>query len=177
MNTWRKFRTYRDVQSPILNTLYWDGIMYMFWIILLTGVNMSVIVAAPAPYISAFDTAQVALQSAFASRIFFNLRECDERIHHGGSGTEMSLDPLQFSPHCWYKPVASRKFGTVRLALSILMYCYCDITCIYIHVQTMFKCLSMDTWRTIRRIFTERPPQQAYENYRGDTNVYAMVVH
>ncbi|KIJ19734.1 hypothetical protein PAXINDRAFT_68135, partial [Paxillus involutus ATCC 200175] len=33
MNTWRKFRTYRDVQSPILNTLYWDGIMYMFWII------------------------------------------------------------------------------------------------------------------------------------------------
>ncbi|KAF8554988.1 hypothetical protein OG21DRAFT_969343 [Imleria badia] len=33
MSTWRKFRTYRDVRSRTLNTLYWDGIMYMWWII------------------------------------------------------------------------------------------------------------------------------------------------
>lgn len=33
MNSWRKFRTYRDVSSRTLNTLYWDGIMYMSWII------------------------------------------------------------------------------------------------------------------------------------------------
>ncbi|KAF8835901.1 hypothetical protein BDN67DRAFT_1072206 [Paxillus ammoniavirescens] len=99
MNTWRKLRTYRDVQSRVLSTLYWDGIMYMFWIILLTAANTAVLLAAPLPYISSLDTAQVAQQSVFASRIFFNLRECDERIRDGGSGTEMSLVPLQFSPN------------------------------------------------------------------------------
>ncbi|KIK81489.1 hypothetical protein PAXRUDRAFT_832806 [Paxillus rubicundulus Ve08.2h10] len=98
MNTWRKLRTYRNVQSRVLNTLYWDGIMYMFWIILLMAVNTSVIIATPLPYITSLDTAQVALQSVFASRIFFNLRECDEHIRYGGSVTEMSLGPLQFSP-------------------------------------------------------------------------------
>ncbi|KAF8835899.1 hypothetical protein BDN67DRAFT_376667 [Paxillus ammoniavirescens] len=99
MNTWKKFRTYRDVQSQILSTLYWDGIMYMFWIILLMAVIMSVKIAAPIEYMSSLDTAQVALQSVFASRIFFNLRECDERIRDGGSGTDISLNPVQFSPH------------------------------------------------------------------------------
>jgi len=99
MNTWRKFRTYRDVQSRTLSTLYWDGIMYMFWIILLTAVNMAVTLSAPVPYIPSLLTAQVALQSTFASRIFFNLRECDERIHDGGSRTDILLDSLRFSPH------------------------------------------------------------------------------
>lgn len=66
MNTWRKFRTYRDVRSRALNTLYWDGILYMSWIIgerasfpyrgaliiahqsVLSVLNMTVMVAAPA---------------------------------------------------------------------------------------------------------------------------------
>ncbi|KIK92365.1 hypothetical protein PAXRUDRAFT_830008 [Paxillus rubicundulus Ve08.2h10] len=99
MNTWKKFRAYRNVQSQILNTLYWDGIMYMFWIIILMAAVMLVKIAAPMSYFSSLDTAQVALQSVFASRIFFNLRECDEHIRRGGSVTAMSLNPLQFSPH------------------------------------------------------------------------------
>ncbi|KAF8844773.1 hypothetical protein BDN67DRAFT_1007932 [Paxillus ammoniavirescens] len=95
MNTWRKFRTYRNVQSRVLSTLYWDGIMYMFWIILLTGVNMTVIVAAPLAYISSLDTAQVAIHSVLASRIFFNLRACDERIRDSESESGVSLDTFQ----------------------------------------------------------------------------------
>ncbi|KAG8218209.1 hypothetical protein J3R82DRAFT_3771 [Butyriboletus roseoflavus] len=47
MNTWRKFRTYRDVRSRTLNTLYWDGIMYMWCVIMLSGSNMTVQLAAP----------------------------------------------------------------------------------------------------------------------------------
>ncbi|KAF9224472.1 hypothetical protein BS17DRAFT_779861 [Gyrodon lividus] len=85
MNTWRKFRTYRNVRSQTLNTLYRDGIMYMFWIILLSTVNMVVMVTAPLAYIPSLDTAQVAIHGVLASRIFFNLRECDERIHDSGS--------------------------------------------------------------------------------------------
>ena len=65
MSSWRKFRTYRDLRSRTLNTLYWDGIMYMWWIIgershgfleetlirtrkpVLSGGNMAVMAAAP----------------------------------------------------------------------------------------------------------------------------------
>ncbi|KIJ04843.1 hypothetical protein PAXINDRAFT_21868 [Paxillus involutus ATCC 200175] len=65
----------------------------------LTAINMAVILSAPVPYVPSLLSAQVALQSTFASRIFFNLRECDERIHDGGSRTDILLDSLQFSPH------------------------------------------------------------------------------
>jgi len=96
MNTWRKFRTYRDVQSQTLNTLYWDGIMYMFGVILLTTTNVAVIAAAPIASIPALETAQVAIHSVLASRIFFNLKECDERIRGGGAEPDISLDTLRY---------------------------------------------------------------------------------
>ncbi|KIK81494.1 hypothetical protein PAXRUDRAFT_832816 [Paxillus rubicundulus Ve08.2h10] len=99
MNTWGKFRTYGNVQNQTLSTLYWDGIMYMFWIILLTGVNMVVVLLAPIAYNPSLDIVQLALQSTFASRIFFNLRECDERLRDNQFGTDIALGPLQFSPH------------------------------------------------------------------------------
>ncbi|KAF8835906.1 hypothetical protein BDN67DRAFT_377504 [Paxillus ammoniavirescens] len=99
MNTWRKFRIYGDVQSQTLSTLYWDGIMYMFWIILLTTANMVVIITAPMPYIPSLDTAQVAIHGVLASRIFFNLRECDERTRDGRSGSDMTLGPLEYGIH------------------------------------------------------------------------------
>ncbi|KIK81491.1 hypothetical protein PAXRUDRAFT_832811 [Paxillus rubicundulus Ve08.2h10] len=116
MNTWRKLRTYRNVQSRVLSTLYWDGIMYMFWIILLTAANTAVLLAAPLSYISSLDTTQVAQQSVFASRIFFNLRECDESIRDGEPGTEMSLDPLQFSPHSIGTSQSRAENSALRLA-------------------------------------------------------------
>ncbi|KAG6374877.1 hypothetical protein JVT61DRAFT_3606 [Boletus reticuloceps] len=94
MSSWRKFRTYRALRSRTLNTLYWDGIMYMWWIILLSGGNMAVMAAAPIPYIPALDTAQVAIHSVLASRIFFNLRECDKQIH--SFTDEFSLDTLRY---------------------------------------------------------------------------------
>ncbi|KIK76383.1 hypothetical protein PAXRUDRAFT_835385 [Paxillus rubicundulus Ve08.2h10] len=100
MNTWRKFRTYRNVQSETLNTLYWDGIMYMFWVILLSAVNMAVMVTAPLASVGSMDTAQVAIHGLLASRIFFNLRECDERIHHGGTeSSDITLVPLHCRSH------------------------------------------------------------------------------
>jgi len=107
MNTWRKFRTYGDVQSQTLSTLYWDGIMYMFWIILLTTANMAVIITAPMPYIPSLDTAQVAIHGVLASRIFFNLRECDERIHNGCSGSDISLEPLEYG----IQPVSTNQWS------------------------------------------------------------------
>ncbi|KIJ61007.1 hypothetical protein HYDPIDRAFT_42934 [Hydnomerulius pinastri MD-312] len=56
MNTWKRFRTYRDVQSSTLRTLYWGGIMYMFGIIVLSASNMAIMVAAPIAYIDLLDT-------------------------------------------------------------------------------------------------------------------------
>ncbi|KIK81726.1 hypothetical protein PAXRUDRAFT_745258 [Paxillus rubicundulus Ve08.2h10] len=67
MNTWRKFRTYGDVRSQTLSTLYWDGIMYMFWIILLTTANMVMVITAPMPYIPSFDTWQSIASSPLGS--------------------------------------------------------------------------------------------------------------
>ncbi|KIJ11467.1 hypothetical protein PAXINDRAFT_171778 [Paxillus involutus ATCC 200175] len=100
MNTWRKFRTYRNVQSQTLHTLYWDGIMYMFWVILLSAVNMAVMVTAPLASIASMDTAQVAIHGLLASRIFFNLRDCDERIHHARTeSSDMTLVPLHYRSH------------------------------------------------------------------------------
>jgi len=96
MSSWRKFRTYRNVRSRTLNTLYWDGIVYMSWVIVLSGGNMMVMATAPIAYIPALDTAQVALHSVLASRIFFNLRECDKQIH---SSDDLSLEPLQYRAH------------------------------------------------------------------------------
>jgi len=94
MSSWRKFRTYRTLQSRALNTLYWDGIIYMWWIILFSGGNMAVMAAAPIVYVPALDTAQVAIHSVLASRIFFNLRECDKQIH--SSTEEFSLETLRY---------------------------------------------------------------------------------
>jgi len=96
MSSWRKFRTYRDIRSRTLSTLYWDGIMYMGWIIVLSGGNMAVMAAAPMAYIPALDTAQVAVHSVLASRIFFNLRQCDKQIH--SFGDVFSLESLRYRP-------------------------------------------------------------------------------
>jgi len=94
LNTWRKFRTYRDLRSATLNTLYWDGIMYMWWIIVLSAINLAVQVAAPVAYIPALDTAQVAIHGLLASRIFFNLRQCDRQMT--SFGDEFSLEPIRY---------------------------------------------------------------------------------
>ena len=40
------------------------------------------------------NSAQVAVHSLLASRIFFNLRECDKQIH--SFGDEFSLEPLRY---------------------------------------------------------------------------------
>jgi len=81
MNSWRKFRTYRGFQSRALNTLYCDGIIYMSWIILLSAVKLTVMVVAPVTFIPALDTAQVAIHSVLACRIFFNLRQCNKQMY------------------------------------------------------------------------------------------------
>jgi len=94
MNSWRKFRTYRGFQSRALNTLYWDGIIYMTWIILLSVANMTVMVAAPVAFIPALDTAQVAIHSVLACRIFFNLRQCNKQMY--SVGDELSLETLRY---------------------------------------------------------------------------------
>ncbi|KIJ60995.1 hypothetical protein HYDPIDRAFT_116502, partial [Hydnomerulius pinastri MD-312] len=96
MNSLKKFRDYRGVQSLALKTLYWDGMWYMFWIILVSVVNITLLTTAPIAYSDSMETYQLVIHSILACRIFFNLRETDRREHNGETESSIPLTTYSF---------------------------------------------------------------------------------
>ncbi|KAH7921021.1 hypothetical protein BV22DRAFT_761046 [Leucogyrophana mollusca] len=73
-----RFRTDRHSTCPVVNILVRDNMIYIACIISVSILNIVIGVAAPIPYLDMFDSLQIVIHSAVASRIMFNLRECDK---------------------------------------------------------------------------------------------------
>ncbi|KAI9457706.1 hypothetical protein HD554DRAFT_1768395 [Boletus coccyginus] len=84
LTTYKRFRAYRKMGTPIVHTLYRDGIIYIVCIILITFSNIIVDGIFPWQFSGLLDLPQIALHSVLASRIMFNLRESSYSIQQGG---------------------------------------------------------------------------------------------
>ncbi|KIJ58214.1 hypothetical protein HYDPIDRAFT_103105, partial [Hydnomerulius pinastri MD-312] len=97
LSSLKRFRFYRDVHSPTLSSLYWGSMSYMFWIIDIQLHTTSCSCHLQIAYIDSLDTAQLVIHSVLASRILFNLRESDQRVHDLGTETNLPLVTMNFN--------------------------------------------------------------------------------
>ncbi|KAG1827790.1 hypothetical protein EV424DRAFT_1389257 [Suillus variegatus] len=74
----KRFKFYRQQNTPLVSAVYRDGMIYMLCIALVSIVNCVGIMKLPSPYSNIFYSPQVFLYSVFASRIMFNLRATHE---------------------------------------------------------------------------------------------------
>ncbi|KAH7906636.1 hypothetical protein BJ138DRAFT_1162170 [Hygrophoropsis aurantiaca] len=73
-----KLQHYRQYSSLVIDTLVWDNNTYMGSVISISVLNIIIGCLAPIQYIEIFNAAQLVIHSVVASRILFNLRECDK---------------------------------------------------------------------------------------------------
>lgn len=74
----KRFNFYRQESTPLVVTVYRDGVIYMLCIILASMINCIGIVVLPSPYTFIFYGPQSVVHSVLASRILFNLRAANE---------------------------------------------------------------------------------------------------
>ncbi|KAG8221756.1 hypothetical protein J3R82DRAFT_2057 [Butyriboletus roseoflavus] len=89
---YKYIRSYREVRSSIVTTIYRDGMFYIACIILVTFTNTVVDGALPFQFSDLLETAQITLHSVLASRILFNLRKstcCQQTV--------TTMDPIMFN--------------------------------------------------------------------------------
>ncbi|OAX32147.1 hypothetical protein K503DRAFT_727313 [Rhizopogon vinicolor AM-OR11-026] len=77
LTLYKRFKTHRLGNTPIVVTIYRDGVIYMLCITLVSMLNCIVIFALPSSYNALLIGPQVVAHSALASRILFNLRAMD----------------------------------------------------------------------------------------------------
>ncbi|KAG1772586.1 hypothetical protein EV702DRAFT_618503 [Suillus placidus] len=81
LTVYKRFKFYRQENTPLVSTVYWDGVIYMLCTALASMVNCVGIIELPSPYSSLFYCPQVVVRSVFASRILFNLQETNDDSH------------------------------------------------------------------------------------------------
>ncbi|KAG2101338.1 uncharacterized protein F5147DRAFT_776689 [Suillus discolor] len=74
LTVYKRFKFYRQENTPLVSTVYRDGMIYMLCIALASIVNCVGVMKLPPPYSNIFYSPQVVVYSVFASRIMFNLR-------------------------------------------------------------------------------------------------------
>lgn len=74
----KRFNFYRQESTPLVVTVYRDGVIYMLCIVLASMVNCIGIAVLPSPYTFIFYGPQSVAHSVLASRILFNLRATHE---------------------------------------------------------------------------------------------------
>ncbi|KAJ8585185.1 hypothetical protein M405DRAFT_422438 [Rhizopogon salebrosus TDB-379] len=78
LTIYRRIRVYKLEGSPVVATIYRDGVVYMLCITLVSMANCIVIAVLPLAYSALFDGPQIVAHSVLASRVLFNLRETTE---------------------------------------------------------------------------------------------------
>ncbi|KAG2126113.1 hypothetical protein BD769DRAFT_1462919 [Suillus cothurnatus] len=92
LTVYKRVHDYRDFQSGIIQTLYYDGMIYMLCILSTTSTFCSFLQSA---YSNMFDTLQIVSHSVLASRILFRLRHNNERVHETSMSVPM-LDSVNY---------------------------------------------------------------------------------
>ncbi|KAG1863829.1 hypothetical protein F4604DRAFT_1783949 [Suillus subluteus] len=75
LTVYKRFKFYRQENTPLVSTVYWDGMIYMLCITLASIVNCVGIIKLPSPYSNLFYSPQVVVHSVFT---LFNLRATNE---------------------------------------------------------------------------------------------------
>ncbi|KAG9308369.1 hypothetical protein JVU11DRAFT_11947 [Chiua virens] len=103
LTAYKRFRSYRGVRTPIMLTVYRDGMFYMFCIILITFSNMILdgvfpvsILSPQHPPENILKRPQITLHSVLASRIMFNLRKSFHYQGEDQSTNSVSLGDLRY---------------------------------------------------------------------------------
>ncbi|KAG2146370.1 uncharacterized protein EDB93DRAFT_471762 [Suillus bovinus] len=67
--------------SRLITRLYWDGIVYVLYILAISIANIIVITLLPSDYAESLDTLQLVFHSVLSARLIFNLRAIMQRRH------------------------------------------------------------------------------------------------
>jgi len=78
LTLYKRLKCHRMENSPVIATLYRDGVIYMLCITLASMANCIVIAVLPLSYTALLTGTQVVVHSVLASRILFNLRATNE---------------------------------------------------------------------------------------------------
>ncbi|KAG1781264.1 hypothetical protein EV702DRAFT_1193443 [Suillus placidus] len=68
-----RYRHYFGSHSPLMRSIYRDGLLYMFCIMMVSAANVIVIAVLPLSFSDMLDTPQIVMHSVLASRILFSL--------------------------------------------------------------------------------------------------------
>lgn len=68
-----RYRYYLGSRSTLMRSIYRDGLLYMFCIMMISAANAIVIAVLPLSYSEMLNTPQIVTHSVLASRILFNL--------------------------------------------------------------------------------------------------------
>ncbi|KAG2745697.1 hypothetical protein P692DRAFT_20889105 [Suillus brevipes Sb2] len=68
-----RYRYYLGSHSTLMRSIYRDGLLYMFCIMMISTANVIVIAVLPLSYSEMLNTPQIVTHSVLASRILFNL--------------------------------------------------------------------------------------------------------
>lgn len=68
-----RYRHYLGSHSTLMRSIYRDGLLYMFCIIMISSANVIVISVLPLSYSEMLNAPQIVIHSVLASRILFNL--------------------------------------------------------------------------------------------------------
>ncbi|KAG1813715.1 hypothetical protein EV424DRAFT_51033 [Suillus variegatus] len=86
--------------SRLITRLYWDGIVYVLYILAISIANIVVIIFLPSEYAESLDTLQLVLHSVLSSRLLFNLRAIMQRRHEQATSLmEMDVFGRNISLH------------------------------------------------------------------------------
>jgi len=81
-----------------VRSIYRDGLLYMFCIMMISMVNMIIIAVLPLSYSEMLNIPQIVAHSVLASRILFNLQVSAERPPWLGDRSATSMELLS-RPH------------------------------------------------------------------------------
>ncbi|KAG2358404.1 hypothetical protein BDR07DRAFT_284361 [Suillus spraguei] len=82
-----RYQHYLGSHTALVKTIYRDGLLYMFCIMMISTVNVIVIAVLPLSYSEMLNTPQIVTHSVLASRILFNLQASKE--------TSQSVDSME----------------------------------------------------------------------------------
>ncbi|KAG2108981.1 uncharacterized protein F5147DRAFT_836842 [Suillus discolor] len=74
-----RYRHYLGSHSALVRSIYRDGLLYMFCIMMISMVNVIIIAVLPLSYSETLNVPQIVAHSVLASRILFNLQVSAER--------------------------------------------------------------------------------------------------
>ncbi|KAG1821448.1 hypothetical protein EV424DRAFT_826642 [Suillus variegatus] len=92
-----RYRHYLGSHSALVRSMYRDGLLYMFCIMMISMFNVMIIAVLPLSYSETLNAPQIVAHSVLASRILFNLQVSAERPLWLDDRSAISMESLSLS--------------------------------------------------------------------------------